>query len=649
MKFIRNWFLWVAWIALASFWGSLPVRAEPGNTWHLSWQALGLGQNVRLEGQIASRDLFIPVPKGLKPSQLSGVLRISPDIEDGYLEVRSRDHLLGTFRLEPGQQGKEWVIPLASAPIEGHTLPLTLKARLRSQESPCITSRIGAWIELEDPVVAFSGAPVPPQKVSEFLPPIAHTLYIFVSEPPTPAEAQAALTLAAGLQRRYRGIKPFQLTLQPWQGGRTYSQLAANPERITRAIYLRESDQNQIRVATHAPDAIPLLEIMAPASDLNNQVQWLISPWVLTAQDEVVHDLIYTPSSQNRTKQVLLADLNVSSWQVSGVGELNISVPFAQADLGGPVQDLYLRLAGNYTPPPREAQATLSLYFNESLFFAMPLDSSGAFDIYAHVPHHLLQRDNLLRVLLTYTPPSPGCALDAHPFAASLHQGSYLDLDFGASPPWQFSHLPQILVPNFQIAFTTLDLSHLDAAVQLTTSWQQLTRALLHPQVVSWNPKAETSTTPLLFLTDDPQTLQQLNAPVQLKPFRIIDATGQERFRYEKNATYGVLQIFPYQERPLIALSVTPEMDVEEIAQAVSTLPHGWYDLQGDFLLVPHEGQPVTLLTQGDGIHVEPLEPSAETLWQQWRPFIYPFLLLAILFLAAWLYPRLIRSPKQND
>ncbi len=603
---------------------------------------------MHLEGQIASQDIFIPVPEGLKPSQLSGVLRFSPDIEDGYLEVRSRDHLLGTFRLEPGQQGKKWVIPLAPATLEGNTLPLTLKARLRSQESPCITARIGAWMELEDPVVTFSGTLTPPQRVGEFLPPIAHAIYIFVPDPPTSAEAQAAFTLAAGLQRRYRGIKPFQLALLPWQGGRTYAQLAANPELITRAIYLREDEQNQVRVATKAPDAIPLLETMAPASDLNHQAQWLISPWVLTAQDEAIHQLTYTPSSTNRKEQILLTDLNVSAWNVAGVGALHISIPFAQADLGGPIQDIHLRLAGTYTPPPQEAQATLSLYLNEGLFFAMPLDSSGAFDIYAHLPPHLLKRDNLLQVFFTYTPASPDCALDAHPFAASLHQGSYLDLKYGASPPWQFSHLPQILIPNFQIAFATLDFSHLQAAVQLITSWQQLTQALLQPQVVPWDPKADTSTTPLLFLTDSPQDLQQFNAPVQLKPFRIVDTTGQELLRYGKNVPYGVLQIFEYQNRPLIALSVTPGMAVEKVAQAVITQPHGWYDLQGDFLLVPQEGQPVTLHAQTGGIRIEPLEPNATTLWQQWRPFIYPFLLLAILFLAAWLYPRLVRSPNKK-
>ncbi len=618
-----------------------------GPTQELSWKDLGLGERVHLQGAVASTEVFLRVPPGLTPTLLTGKLQVSPDVTSGFMEIRSRDRLIATFPVDAHTSNFDLVIPLNQISLEGDMAPLTFIARLRSMDDVCTTTYAGAWIEIEDPKVQFEGQPQTPETVGAFFPAILHRVILVTPPQPTLGEAQAALTLATSLRHRYRHVGVFDIDIQPLDEDGTPPILQKKDMIFTRMIVIREDHENRIRVLEEEYGA-PTLEIRGTAEELGEQSQWLVNRWGALGQATEISDLAFNAPPQTSHDKVLLLELDPPTWSVSGMGKMEIPVTFSQGDLGGPVDGLGLRLAGHYTPLPSGAQATMSLFFNGGMIFATTFDHDGDFDHFVTVPNNLLQRDNTLTIQFMYTPAGGECTLDAHPFEASINKGSYFTVDFGAQQPIQFLHFPQILLPSFQVAFSTLTFPDLRAAVFIVSEWQRLTRSPLHPQVTSWK-DASTSKEPVFLITHDPSQMDTLTAPVRLEPFRILDNQGQELLRFTAPVAFGLAEAFTYNDRPIFLIATSATVPADKIAATIMNQPNGWYSLQGDMFLITDRGRTVMLQVQEGGITIEPLAPTPQSWHSKWRLLLYPLTLLLILLLAAWLQPRLVRpAPKKH-
>ncbi len=616
-----------------------PAQAQD-NTIAISWEDLGLGTKIRFRGAVISQDVFVPIPAGLKPQSIQGKMYISPDVTGGFLEVRNRDRLLGTYPLE--DLPKEITIPLGSAQVEGDLLPLTFIVRLHSAEDICIGGYAGRWMEITNPIVHFQGTPQAPQTVGSFLPNVLHQLYIAVPQNPTAAEAQAALTLSTALSRKYHapGLEVHILTLD--EQGRVPKPKDASLL-FSRIIAIQETEDAKARVALKKTAyGLPVLWLTGSAQEIETQSQWLVNEWARAAQAATADGIDMMLPQEVGRSIVLLADLQPQGWSVEGLGQLDLPFHFSQADLGGPVKGLTLHVAGTYTPLQPNAQASLSIYFNDGLVSSQILDQSGKFDFRITLPNMLLQRDNTLIVRFVYTPPNGNCPLGAHPFAATLDKGSYLAVSLGDQETTGFERYPQTLVPEFVVALDPIDVDTLQAAVALTSEWQRMSRRPLQPQLLPWE-AAVTSPKPVVLITRQAQRADELHAPVRAEPFRVLDTNGREIFRFDLPTKLAVAETFPQHGRDVFLIVAPSPRQPTQVADAVLQAPNGWYGLQGDTLVISGSDNPVALNVQGEGVRIEPLASTGETWWRRWLPAFYLGGILLILLAAAWLYPRLVR------
>jgi len=629
------------------------VRAQD-STYTLSWEDLGLGTRLRFRGAIISQEIFVPIPQGLHPQNIQGQLHISPDVTSGFLEIRSRERLLVTYDLKAPPP--EITIPLADVPIENGYLPLTFIVRLRSEDSICIGDYIGRWLEITDIAVHFQGTPQPPKTVGSFLPSVLHHLYIAVPQNPTPAEAQAAFTLTTALGRKYHapGLRVSLLTLDD-QGHILDFPTDASPL-FSRFIALQETEtpEGHLQIRTSKDGKHPVLWVTGSADALETQSRWLINEWSQAAQAPSVSHAVDMSSPQEIGRDIILLDaLQPPGWTVEGLGQLDIPIYFSQADLGGTVKDIVLHLAGTYTPLHPNSQATLSIYFNGGLVRSQILGQGGSFDLRIPLPSLLLRRDNNLTIRFFYTPPNGNCPLSAHPFAATIDKGSYLAVALGESAATGFDRYPQALLPTFVVALDPLDTDTLQAALTLIGEWQRLTRRRLHPQLVSWD-KAIAASQPALLITRQAQQAQALHAPVRTEPFSVLDANGNEIFRFDLPTKLAVAEAYRQHQRDIFLIVAPSPLQPSQVADAALRYPRGWYGIQGDTLVVPSDGEPVTLDIQGKGVRVKPLSTETQAWWRRWLPALYIGGILLILLAAAWLYPRLVRpgiksSDKQSN
>ncbi len=646
---VRLCFVIAVLSAVMLSWSQNDAVGAPTTPHEISWQDLGLGERVRLQGSVASTDVFLHIPSGLTPTLLTGKLQLSPDVTSGFMEIRSRDQLIATFAVDAGTSNIDLMIPLKNSKLEGDILPLTFIARLRSIDDVCTTTYAGAWIEIEDIKVQFEGTPQAPQTVGEFFPSILHKVILVTSSQPTLGEAQAAINLAASLRHRYRHIGKFQIKMRPLNKDGALPIIADEDALFSRMIVIREGETNRVRVLHEGRHQnMPILEINGSAEEIREQSLWVVDRWGTAGQAEEINNLAFTAPQETYRDKVLLLELEPPTWNVAGMGKLEIPVTFSQGDLGGPVDRLGLRLAGHYTPLPSGAQATMSLFFNGGMIFATTFDRDGDFDHFVTIPNNLLQRDNKLTIQFLYTPAGGKCTLDAHPFEASLNKGSYFTVEFGVQKPIRFLHYPQILLPSFQIAFSSLTFTDLNAAVSIVSEWQRITRSPLHPQVVPWD-QALSSNQPAVLIVHDSTQTDNLAAPVRLEPFRILDNQGKELLRFDTPVAFGLAETFTYNDRPTLLIATSPTVSAEKIAATIVEQPDGWYSLQGDLFLVTDEGKTVMLQVQEGGITIEPLAQTPQSWHSKWRLLLYPLILLLILLIAAWLHPRLVRpAPKKQ-
>ncbi len=399
--------------------GQALAQAPPLEAWQVAFVDLGFPEVVRLQGAVAERTLFIPVPDGVQPTHLDADLVVSPDVVGGYVEVRSPERLLATLPFT--NTVRHVRIPLDNALVHEKMMPLTLRARIRSNDDACTIAYVGGWLEWQQPTLTFAGVPASPTHIGEFWPPVVQDVHIVVPPAPTQAEAEAVLRVAAAVAQRYRAMRPaVHVEALPDEGALPPPR-RANPTLARvweRRIVIRET--SDVSRLTFETDDIPTLRLEGTAEALHTQSRVVTSHLVRALVARTADPITIVEAEQVGRDIITFAELQLPTLNMFGIGRMAIPFTVSQADLGGPVQALALRLAGTHTPPPETAHATLSVYVNEGLVYAVPLNQSGFFDLYIPIASALLQRDNTIRIQVEYTPPGGKCAISAHPFGLTV-------------------------------------------------------------------------------------------------------------------------------------------------------------------------------------------------------------------------------------
>jgi len=616
------------------------ITRNPAGQWELPLALLGYGEAVRISGQLEQRELHMPIPDGLHPIELRTLAFTSPDVESGYLEVLDGQRSLFSLALQPPQMSL--TIPLGEAMVQGQRLSLTFLVRLRTVDDACVNSLTGAWLDLRSVALVLGGEARPPTTVGVFFPPILSGLRLFVPPSPTAAEAEAALRLAMAVTSRYAPQRP-AITLEALAQDEALP-LGAESMPFERAVVIRESSST--RIALEAGQAgWPLLLMSGPAPALSRASRLLVDDLAPAAAAPSLSSIEFDRPEQLQGERLALSSLGNTRLQVSGVGRMEIPFSFAQADLGGPIRTLALRLLGTYTPPAAGARAMLSVLFNATLLRTIPLEREGAFDLYLSMPQELLYRDNLLTVRFEYTPPEGRCRLGVDPFTAQVGPGSYVQVQRGQALPAGFGRFPQALSRGFEVAFEQFDQDSLSSALGMVVALQRLSKIPLHLTMVPWG-SALLSKEPALLVAANPHSAAELKPPLIPEPLAVTDQGGGELLRLEADATFAALEAFESQGRDVLLLtrrgSQGPELQ-RRLISALEDGPQGWSALQGDVLLQTGPTEPQELHLRGGGLKAESLAPSRLSWWPSLRPVFYLLALGLLLFFLVWAYPRVVR------
>lgn len=606
---------------------------EPSNTtWQIPFEAAGLGNTLRLNGQLAQRDLFIPVPNGVRALELCAAMLFSADVESGYLEVRNGDRVLATTNL-PTSDGT-LVVPLDLAQVQNGILPLTLVSKLRGEDEICAPVLVGSWLDLSEGTLIYSGANEA-ETVAGFMPPLLTQLQLALPDAPSAAEASSALQLAAMVTARYQvlGQKP-KITLVTAGADGLPEAVSDNP--FERTIVIREGEET---LALEQAGAVPVLVVSGGSDALTRQIDLLATSDALAIAPAVTVQTAPTPAAAS-SDSFSFETLGFNDLQISGVGRMELPFTVSQADVGGPISGMSFRMAGTHTPVRDTDRGTLSLLVNQTLIGAAVLDADGNFEQTISVPGNVLRRDNTLTVRFDYVPAEGNCALGVQPFTGQISGTSAVTITRGESLSG-FDRLPQAFVGAFQVAFETPNQAALASAVNIVSAMQRTTKTVLRPIVVAWE-DAIASGSPALLISGAAADVSALNPPLTTAPIRVVSDDGTELLRLEADAAVATGQAFRQNDRDVLLFLG----DAERLSAMTSVLlsdPLGWYGLIGDTWLQAGDNLPVSLKLRDTLLLVEPLTPETVSLWTQIQPFVFIGLLVIVLVLMVAAYPRVVR------
>jgi hypothetical protein len=342
---------------------------------------------------------------------------------------------------------------------------------------------------------------------------------------------------------------------------------------------------------------------------------------------------------------VTLADLGYSLQQVSGVGRLEIPFAFSQADLGGDIKNLRVRLIGTNTPLEALASATLTVLFNGAQVHSRLLTTNTQFDLYLNIPNTLLRRENTLIVRFDYTPRQGECRIGVSPFSAQVWESSTLQYDQGNVLPIGFQRFPQSFLPAFEVTVTPLNAANLRRAVELVRLLQSASKQPLRLKWSEWQ-TASSSSHSWLIVQPNAAQVKALNPPLDLSPFRLVDVSGRELLRFEGEMPFAVLQAFEHNNRSVLLLGASGDLALmDQLLLNLKQNPNGWYDLSGDvYLLGEGMTQGVGVDVRGGAVRVVPLQPSLAVWLARLRPYLFGVAFVALLAFLIWLYPKLVRK-----
>ncbi len=644
MKYIGN--LKIALLFLVLCLAGLPGRGEaavsvpqssPQEGLWLSLSQFGYPGPIRLSGQFGERYLYLPIPTGMQAEALKFTVRVSADVQSGFLEIYNRERVLQTFPLESSSQSVEF--SLNDAQIESGYLVLRLISRLRSQDDLCETAYVGAWLDIEDAFLKLGGQPAQPKTVAEFFPPLLTHLVIEAPPPLKPEQAEAVLRLVAALQAKY-AAQPFTILLVS-----DFQELPTEirQQPLARRVIVRQNPQAGI--AVQSDQTPPTLILQGEGQALSTHSAWVSSSFQAFGVGNPVQVRAWNEPGKANSKIVTLSDLGYPLQQVSGVGRLDISFTFSQADLGGSLHNLYARLVGTHTPIEALASATLTVLFNGAQVRSQLLANTTQYDLYLSLPNSLLRRENTLTLRFDYTPRQGECRIGVSPFTAQLWENSYLQFETGETLPVGFYRFPQRLLPEAEVTIEPLTLDNLRRATELVSALQKLSKRPLQMTWIDWQ-AGQTSKKSWLLLQGEADQVAKLKPPVELTPFRLVDVSGRELLRLEGENPFAVLQAFEHNQRQVLLLTALEQAELmDQLLSHLEQNPNGWYDLAGDvYLFGEGMSRPVGLDVRGGAVRVEPLQPSPSVWLSRLRPYLFGAILLILLAGLVWLYPRLVRK-----
>ncbi|WOH19251.1 cellulose biosynthesis cyclic di-GMP-binding regulatory protein BcsB [Paenarthrobacter sp. GOM3] len=542
-----------------------------------------------LAGQ-AEQVLVVPVTAGLEPARIKGTIVVS-----GKPEGTVRATVNGRVVLEAGAAAS---IPLDAAVSSADVLDQQLTVGLQfvpATQTMCVLSN--ATATLNNMVVDFSGTAKAPTTIGEFFPASVPAVVLPVPADPGADVSAAIMTASAAMSHRYPDAA---VAVVP------ESELVARVANLPAGSRILSvvADPGEVGTKLATAAGLPQLILTGHDEELRAAARALASDKTALAVTPSVTGLTSAlPAAQGLTQSI--KDLGSTTLKLSGYGTPESYIGVSQSQFGGPVSSVKVQLKGTHTAVPDNAQAQLSVFWNDYLLSSRNLDGGDTFTVDAEVPAGQLQAKNGLRIRLAALPAGGDCSGPAGvmPMEVTLDTaGSTVTAVRGDSTEAGFARFPQVLGQSVPVAFGDMNAqANTVNAATLVAALQRDSATLLDTRVVGIDSLADSSDSGLV-VGATTEVANKLSAPLRLAEFRTISPDDVE-YGVGVSAPYGVLEAFEQGGRNLLLLGAwAPEGDVAaaatlqgSLAAHVGGVEGGWGSLSRNLLVTQPSGTPVLL------------------------------------------------------
>ena len=611
----------------------------------IPWADLGTDNRLSFYGNSGTISLSIPVPSGLAPVALNATLDLPFNLRSGVISVTQDTQLISKVG-RPLADLAPLVIPLPGVRIVDKTVDLTLTLSAVPDDGYCLDER--STVDLINGSVTFAGTDVPPATVADFLPPILRKATIAVPGNPSPAEADAAVALAAQLSATYRQrSQPTQVVVAPLAGDQATIDTPSIP--MERVFIVKEGPDNGLSLV--GSGGIPQLRISGPANKLKNAARLLTNGALNLAvsTNVVTGDLRSDPRFPGNA--TTLAALGRRVITAAGAAP-QVTIYLDQTKFGHSIQGVRVHVQGSYTPVPSAFGGQVTVSIAGEPLESWPAEPSGVIDRWIAVPDRLVGRSIALTVAVNTTGNEGRCN-EFRPVVLTVLGSSVVETTPANPPiPSGFRSLPQALMPQVQVGIGQNSFPDLARAIQIVTGLQRITDIPLITQVTSVK-QALDSGAPAIIVSADGWNQKSITLPLSSSD-RTITLSGagndpKAALTLDPGAQFGSLQtVFDGQRSLLVATSTGSPAQLDDLLRWLDADPRRWSDLNSNVLVAFPGREPVEVSGREPLTVFGPPASDADLRTGSYRPSSAWWAAGAILLAAAVGFGAIIGSARRG-
>ncbi|MGQ9406674.1 hypothetical protein [Mycolicibacterium gilvum] len=566
----------------------------------LSGQQLGMASQVSFTELNMTQKVTIPVPDGMFPTTLSGLLDSVRNIPSGFVEARTSDgRTLGSVPIPnpaDGQAATPFTLNIGSVPVVRREAQVNLVLHVSEIETVCTPP---PNLVLSNFSATFGGAMLLPTTIEEFLPAIAPVVDIFVDPLPTDAEKLTTLNLVTALTKHYQpATVPIFVRPLP----RTEAVPPPDRDPAVRAIVIRDIDVPDPSVQLVTDAGPPFLVMAGRGEDLERQA-WLLRDGL----QKVAQTNLATVDSAEAT---WVGATNPSTFEQLGItgsasvlGEATIYLNLASALSTSATPGIVdVRLLANYTPVDEGEKGTMVVAIGDLVLTTERLDPSGRVDSRFSIPADVAARNQDLSISVRYSPGPGDCNPLTLPMNFAIDPMSATSIrPSGPVAMGGFAALPQGFIPKFQVAFDGSDPDELLHAATLVGLIQRASSTALVPEVVSLDQAASSDTSALIIA--NAQSVQDHNLDPPIDPNgNKSDIDLPSSAVIDISSGLATLQSYAQGNRTVVLLTTSgPWSLANPLFGYLTGLGQGWRELVGDVLVVGQAGATQNVTIRADG------------------------------------------------
>ncbi|GAB3255105.1 cellulose biosynthesis cyclic di-GMP-binding regulatory protein BcsB [Nocardioides dilutus] len=543
----------------------------------------------------------IPVPRGVVPSAITGVLTMPEVVNNGAVTFRVNGRIARTV---PSTLYAKVRIPVTAADvIADGTIGLTMASQGPAVGGVCRPAAGEA--SLRKIALTYRGKERLPTSLANFFPPSSNRIDVLIAADADDDLLEAGVAAVAALSSRYPDGTEIAL-----------GALADAPTTAVasqRVVVLSAGRPGEVTtdIAAAPRSGVPVLTITANGDDLPAAAKALAvtegGDTLQLANDPAAEGISGELGKREPDLERSLADVGAGEVRLSGYGVTAQAVKIPQDAFSSPVSGLEVHLQGAHTAVADADRARLDVRMNGELVGSKTLDDTGALEMDFSVPAGKLRSVNELQLVLSAVTVDglPCAAPGSPPIEVDLDtQGSTLTATAGTADTGAFQLWPQVLQGSLPVAVRNEGAQRFGAVQELARVVGTLQRAASFPLDVQLVPANA-------FIADDRSGIiigasaadaTSLEAPLKLSSIRLLDQADSS-FEVTSQEPYAVLEaIGPSDgaDRQVLMLGGWAPGN-QPAPRALTTklvsflVSSGWPALDGDLLLTDDSAPPFTV------------------------------------------------------